>query len=117
MNRKAGYTLFEVLVAFAIMAMVLAVLVPRQTLLLQRSSGALDRAMAQELALSELAQLGVVETLNAGIDITDYGHWKIHSQVTERTPLGERQAFDVTVKILDASEDELAVVSVIKVAK
>lgn len=117
MNRKAGYTLFEVLVAFAIMALVLAVLLPRQTLLLQRTVGLQDRAMAQELALSELARLGGELPVRAGSETDAYGPWQIRRTVVERERIGEQQAYDVTVEILDGSDRPLANMTVIKVAE
>lgn len=117
MNRKAGYSLFEVLVAFAIMAMVLTVLLPRQTLLLQRSVGLQDRAMARELALSDLARLGTELPLQPGLQDLAYGEWTLRRNISAREQIGDKDAFDVKLEVLDAGDRILTELSVIKVVR
>ena len=116
MNNKAGYTLFEVLVAFAIMAMVLAVLLPRQTLLLQRTVGMQDKALAQELALSELARMGGEVPLTSGLDTWSYGPWQVRRTISESDRIDARQTYTIKIEIFDPSDKQLAGLAVVKVS-
>ncbi|MFZ5963023.1 prepilin-type N-terminal cleavage/methylation domain-containing protein [Thalassococcus sp. BH17M4-6] len=85
MSRRAGYSLFEVLIAFAIMSMVLAVLLPRQTDLLTRAQNIDARLEAQDLALSHLALLGLDVPLEEGAYSEAQGDWTLHRDVTPVT--------------------------------
>ncbi|MEL7092176.1 MAG: hypothetical protein AAFN94_10630 [Pseudomonadota bacterium] len=78
MNARSGYSIFEVLVAFAVMSMTLAVLVPGQTDLLGRSKDATEQALAQDLALSRLE---TVRVLGVSASEEPYRDWRITTTI------------------------------------
>ncbi|WP_299695285.1 type II secretion system protein [uncultured Tateyamaria sp.] len=90
MSPRSGYSILEVLVAFAVMSMVLAVLIPGQTQLLVRASQAADRALAHDLALSRLDEAHVLGTLR---DET-YRDWRV---LTETAIRSDARLLTVTV--------------------
>ncbi|MCW3783538.1 type IV pilus modification PilV family protein [Defluviimonas salinarum] len=99
MNRgSAGYSLLEVLVAFAIMSMVLAALLPAQSRLLQRSRSADEGLLAQELALSRLAEVGVAIPDPAGVREVPYRRW-ILREVTVREGLGDGEPDMIRLRV------------------
>ena len=57
MTRNQGTSLFEVLVAFAILVAVLAALLPAKTALLARNTDAETALLAQDYALGRLARI------------------------------------------------------------
>lgn len=104
MNKRAGYSLFEVLIAFAVMAMVLVVLVPGQAKLLARASDTDDRALAFDLALSHMARLGISEPLAFGGTTSQHGRWEALIAVV---PSGDGLA-DITVQVRGRNGNLLA---------
>ena len=76
-SRTAGYSLFEVLLAFAIMAMILSVLLPRQTDMLSRIRNIEDRALAQDFAMSRLALLSIAVPLLPATTTDSYRAWTV----------------------------------------
>lgn len=103
MNPRRGYSILEVLIAFAVMSMTLAVLLPGQTMLLGRAATAADRALAHDYALSRLEQARVFGT-SAGSDT--YRDWQIH--VDSSGAEGQRR---VTVTVTNTAGRQLAEVS------
>jgi hypothetical protein len=83
MSRKSGYSLLEVLAAFAILTMVLAVLLPGKTALLTRLPEKEERFLALDYAHSLLARLEV-EGLMSGVptgEVRDsYRDWQVVTQ-------------------------------------
>ena len=59
MKSDAGYSLFEVLIAFAVMAFVLAALLPGQVRFIAQANDASDSLLAQDFAYSRLARIGL----------------------------------------------------------
>lgn len=109
MSRRDGYSLFEVLIAFAIMSMVLSVLIPRQTGLLTRARNIDARLDAQDLALSHLAQLGLDVTLETGAYIEAYDDWTLHRDVTPVTlPDVDVPIVEITVTVNSGRGQPLA---------
>lgn len=84
MNARSGYSVFEVLVAFTVMSLVLAVLVPGQTQLLRRAQNGPEKLLAQDLAYSRIATLGVSRSIEEGVSQTQDGPWTIEEVVTKR---------------------------------
>ena len=83
MNRKAGYSLFEVLVAFAIMSFVLSALLPGQTRLLQRVETTDAQTLATDYAIS-LANLAAVTPIEQWHDETfEYRNWHIEITIQQ----------------------------------
>ncbi len=83
MSYRAGYSLLEVLIAFAVMAMVLAVLIPGQAQLFSRASNGSDRVLALDYAASRLDTLGLAEPLQIGTGQTVYRAWRVTEEVRE----------------------------------
>jgi Tfp pilus assembly protein PilV len=106
-SKRAGYSVFEVLIAFAIMAMVLSALLPGQAKLLARATASDDKILAYDFALSRLAQLAVAQPLEAGNSTTEEGDWKAVESVIA---VAEENAtrFDLSVSIETQDGRELA---------
>lgn len=100
MNRRAGYSILEVLIAFAVMSMTLAVLLPGQTQLLGRAGTAAERALAHDLALSRIE---IARVLEVAATTEIYEDWRINHMA--RDVLGQRK---VTVSVMSASGRTLA---------
>jgi prepilin-type N-terminal cleavage/methylation domain-containing protein len=109
MNRaRAGYSLIEVLVAFAIMSMVLTALIPGQARLLGRASDADQSALAFEYALSVGATLGVSTPLQLGSDTWRYRDWQIEHTTTQLKVI-ETGALTLTkITVRSAQNSDLA---------
>lgn len=97
MSKSAGYSLLEVLVAFAIMMLVLSVLLPAQTNLASSSAVRQERQMAHEYALSKMASLGITAPLRTGEVTGTYQDKWIWEQYVYRNPLStsEHALFDI----------------------
>ena len=80
-NWKAGYSLFEVLVAFAIMSLVLSALLPGQTRLLQRVGTADEQALATDYANSLASLAAVTHVSQWHDDVFDYRNWRVEITV------------------------------------
>lgn len=85
MTRKTGYSLIEVIVAFAVMSAVLAVLIPGQAQLLGRVGTASERVLAQDYAFSILEEASVLD-VSPGDPPRQFRDWDIQ---VSRTELGE----------------------------
>ncbi|KNG93785.1 type IV pilus modification PilV family protein [Pseudaestuariivita atlantica] len=117
-RRRAGYSLFEVLLAFAIMALVLAALLPGQARLLNRNEASVRSGLAMDLALSHLALMGVAEPLTVGETRQRHGAWTVTRAVV---PQGRITGTDtdlvaVTVTVADARGRTLASLGEVRVA-
>ena len=75
-SARAGFSLLEVLIAFAVMAAVLGALLPGQAAMAARMGEAAECLLAADYALSRLDALGVAEPVPAEAE-TDYRGWKI----------------------------------------
>ena len=82
-SRRAGYSLFEVLIAFAIMTMVLTALIPGQARLLSRVAKQDDRFLAQDYAYSRMAEIGITSPLEEGTLTDKYRDWLIAEEISE----------------------------------
>lgn len=103
MTHRAGYSLFEVLIAFAVMSLVLAVLIPGQARQLAQVKQSESRLLAQEYALSRLAEMGVSQPVSIGTRRETYGDWTIDWDVTPTTiaPLSESAFGLIRVEVLN----------------
>jgi prepilin-type N-terminal cleavage/methylation domain-containing protein len=93
MSRR-GYSLFEVLVAFVILALVLAVLLPGQASLLRRAVSGPEAVLAQDYALSHLAHIGRDIPAAEGQDSEPYRDWTVQTAIT-----AEQDLFHVVITI------------------
>lgn len=101
---REGYSVFEVLIAFAIMAMVLAVLIPGQARMVSRATEADDAVLAQDLAISRMTSWGIVRVIEFGETTSSHGDWQVIEVVT---PDGDGLA-RITVDVLSANGSRLA---------
>ena len=88
------------LVAFAVMSLTLAVLVPGQTTLLARASGAAEQTLAYDLALSRLEEERV---LGRWQPLEIYREWRIDTEVRDAA-----NARTVTVSVIAGNGRTLA---------
>lgn len=82
-HQRAGYSFFEVLIAFAILTMVLSALVPGQARLLSRVNQQDQKFLAQDYAFSLLAQIGVTGPISSGTSTDTYHDWHVILDVSE----------------------------------
>ncbi|MEQ6204728.1 prepilin-type N-terminal cleavage/methylation domain-containing protein [Sulfitobacter sp. HNIBRBA2951] len=106
---KAGYSLFEVLLAFAIMAMILSVLLPRQTDMLTRLRNIEDRALALDYAMSRLDMLSIVAPLLPSATTDTYRTWTVTENIESTLIAGsDLTALHVEVTVQDQRGTMLA---------
>jgi len=108
-HRNAGYSLFEVLLAFAIMAMILSVLLPRQTDMLTRMRNVDAQALAQDYAMSRIALLSISEPLLPGTMTDSYRSWTVVEDITSMSIAGtELTALNIKINVQDRRGTVLA---------
>lgn len=95
MRRRKGYSLFEVLVAFVIMSLVLAALIPGQSSLLSRATAQEDQILAMDFAHSVLAEFGVSRDIVPGAGTERYRDWVV--EVDTRAGLSVHDFVTATV--------------------
>lgn len=112
MTQRSGYTLLEVMVAFAIMTAVLAVILPGQSQVLRQSSNAEVAFLAADYAQSRLDRLGVSD-LTIPNNLTEtYRDWRV---VWTTQPLSDFEGyFAVTITVEDARGLPLATLKSVK---
>lgn len=101
MNSRSGYTLLEVLVAFAVMAGVLAVVLPGLSAQLRQAGMVQDRFLATSYSQSRLDQLGITEEMQAGRVNETYRGWDVEiniSAVRGQSDLPEHYHVDIQIK-------------------
>ena len=108
MKDQAGFSVFEVLVAFTIMALVLSALLPGLARLLARATSGEDAVLAHDLALSRLATLAVEEPLVAGQSTTEHGTWQSIEIITAGETIDGLTGYNITVRILAVDGREIA---------
>jgi prepilin-type N-terminal cleavage/methylation domain-containing protein len=82
-SRRAGYSLLEVLIAFAIMSLVLAVLLPGQSRLLGRAVSANETLLARDYAESLIAGYGFDRATTEGERTFETGDWQVEEVMNE----------------------------------
>ncbi|WP_457645936.1 prepilin-type N-terminal cleavage/methylation domain-containing protein [Profundibacter sp.] len=114
-TRRAGYSLFEVLIAFAILTLVLTALIPGQARLLARVQKQDDSFLAQDYAFSRMAQIGVVTPLAEGTTNETYRDWRIVETMAE-TRLDEPDIplYKISIDVLSQSGNTLAHVETLR---
>lgn len=109
MTRQSGYSVLEVLIAFAIMSLLLATLLPGQAKILSRATEGEENLLAHDVALSRLARLGHSEEILAGQTDFEDGPFRVQQDVrASSASSGRLQLFDVTVVVWNANGKELA---------
>lgn len=118
MSNRAGYSLFEVLVAFAVMTMVLSVVLPRQAEFLERSTTSSQRAIAADIAYSRLSELSVTRDLSPGESADIVGDWTLSQRVEPHFMMdSEIDLVEIAIEILDRTGNVLFQTSEIRALK
>lgn len=113
-NRSRGFTLIEVLVALAVLALALGVLFQIFSTGLNNSRVAEAYAKATLLAQSKLASLGIEEPLGEGQNTGRFDEqfgWRVdvHSHEREERPVGQvapLEPYEVVVTVYWGETDE-----------
>lgn len=114
--RKAGYSLFEVLIAFTVMSLVLAAIIPGQAKFIRRNDMLIDGNLAYDFALSQLAKLGISEPINPGEKHWEYRDWIVSESITENrvSPLGA-PIFYINISVKTPNNKTIARIQTIRV--
>lgn len=107
---RGGFSLIEVLVAFAVMSLLLVVLIPQQSYLYGRAASSADEVLANDFALSIIEPIGVVSAARPVQEQWDYRNWTVTLSITA-SELGTNDKIDtwvVQVVVLDGAGLELA---------
>lgn len=117
MTARAGYSVMEVLIAFTVMATVLAVLIPGQSSLLVGARQAEQSLLAMEYAASRLDQIGVSEPLEEGNAV--YRDWHVTWRIEPRQEIEDSLVVvELIVEVTDTmSGDLLASLSSLRLAE
>lgn len=89
MSRRKGYSLLEVLIAFVILTLVLAALLPGQARLLDRASIQEQQLLAHDYALSLVATIGTSTPPDIGTTDSTYRNWNITTTIAPSEILGD----------------------------
>lgn len=109
MTGREGYSLLETMVAFAITAMVLAVVLPAQGRLLARGDLDSQRLLANDYALSLLAEYSVMDNVMPGTEAFLYRDWSIEvAIVLAESNLEDIDVYEVSVEVSDRRARALA---------
>ena len=100
--QREGFSLFEVLIAFAILSLVLGALIPGQAQLLTRATNSDTQALAQEYALSRSAALGILSPLQLGTKEGIYRDWTITEETIQVLRLDTGQVVETRIEIFNA---------------
>lgn len=104
MRRLVGFSLVEVLVAFAILTGVLIVIVPAVTGPTGEGATRIERAFARDFAMSRLARLGATQRIEPGETQGQSERWVWRERVQRSHPYGvPKPVFSVTVEVFDLS--------------
>ena len=111
LKQNDGYTTLEVLVAFSVMLIVLATMLPGQSQLFVDRNKARLELLATDLAHSHLATFGVTEPPRAGTQTMVFENWTIvkHVEVVH-TPVINGDTFKVSIEVTGPDGAQLALV-------
>lgn len=113
MTERSGYSVFEVLIAFTIMSMVLAALLPGQAKLLARAYENEARILAFDLAQSTLARLDELGEVTIGQTSFQNGQFRVTQGVLPSASRTDSlQILDVTIAVEDVDGRVLAQIAV-----
>lgn len=106
MSSRSGFSLFEVLIAFAILSLVLVALIPGQAQHLARAAQADQQTLAFDFALSKSAELGITAPLVIEQRETNYRNWIVYQNTYEllRTERGLIVETEIRITLEKGSE-------------
>jgi type II secretory pathway pseudopilin PulG len=108
-TKSAGYSLLEVLIAFFVMATVLAVLIPEQGGLLQRGRESQAETLAYDYAHSVIASRSVSRELQPDSERFDYRDWSVDVALEELgISTGPMTVFRIEVRVSGSNGRALA---------
>ncbi len=116
MSRRSGYSLFEVLIAFVIMTLILSALIPGQARLLGRAIAQEERMLAQDYALSRLALLDLEKPLTVRTSDETYRDWSVNTNITAGRPLSETATYQIDITVRNGQGMLLAAVETVRVS-
>lgn len=115
MKGRAGYSLLEVLIAFMILTLVLAALIPGQSQLLMRATMQEQQSLAHDYALSRIALLGTAEPLALGIVEDRYREWSVLINVQASDVIfTATETLQITVTIRNMQNRQMAQVKTLR---
>lgn len=118
MSSRAGYSLFEVLIAFAILTTVLSALIPGQARLLARVTEQDNKFLAQDYAYSRMAQIGITDRMETGHKMDSYRTWNIAEEISQITlDDSDIELLKVIIEVQSASGAILARVESLRAAQ
>lgn len=110
-----GFSLFEILIAFTIMTVVLAAIIPGQARLLGRTVTEESRLLAQDYAFSLISELELEEPPEVSSEQRAYRQWTV---VTDIRPVSAdvfvKPVVSISVRILSLTGTELAYVETLR---
>ena len=111
-NTRRGYSLIEVLIAFAIMTVVLAALLPGQTRLLSRTGAEEQRLLALDWATSEIEALGLTSPIVSGRRTVTWNDWTMSLTITPEPAV--TGVFTVNAEVTVGSDTRLAEITMLR---
>lgn len=115
MKGNAGYSLLEVLIAFAIMSLVLSAVIPGQAKVLSRASDKDDAVLAYDYALSKIAAVGYDVPLEVGAVQSEYRDWLV--EMTQEPIEGPELAIEllrIEVVVKNRSGRQIAIADALR---
>ncbi|MGB3317050.1 MAG: type II secretion system protein [Albidovulum sp.] len=106
-SRSAGYSLLEVLVAFAIMSIVLATILPGQSRMLRAAARYEEKLMAEDYAISRLERLGLSDQITPGTTQDTYRDWTVITRVETRPGVAEGSDLWWAVVTVERTDGEI----------
>ncbi|MEO1308537.1 MAG: type II secretion system protein [Pseudomonadota bacterium] len=100
MRRLAGFSLVEVLVAFAVLTGVLVVIVPALSGPAGQGAVRVEAALAEDYAYSRLAAYGTSRSFAAGFQEGETDRWRWRDSV-RALPAGP--GFEIVIEVFDAA--------------
>ncbi|MDO6591939.1 hypothetical protein DS901_02505 [Loktanella sp. D2R18] len=118
MTRRTGYSLLEVLIAFVILTLVLAALLPGQARLLGRATVQEQQLLAHDYALSQVAAIGTSTPPDIGTTENTYRNWDITTTIAPSESLGDPTTFiAIEVRVHNSRSQLLATAHSVMVSR
>lgn len=113
-TNKSGYSLFEVLVAFTIMSIVLSVLVPGQALIMSRTAKINNTISATDLGLSRMALLRAGPVPSPGESVHESGAYRVVQKVETGLSSHSTNHLNLLIVVENLDQEELIRISGIR---
>ena len=104
---RSGYSLIEVLIAFAVMALVLTAILPGQTRLLSRAASKEHRLLAMDWSASHIEALGLTDPIPLGLQTAEWNDWTLELLVEQAPGQEIESVYSVRATVLDGQNNLL----------